>query len=413
MHILLSAFACSPTEGSESRAGWRVALELAKHHEVVVVTDEYRRAAIEAELAHTPRDNPRFVFYRPTWLRSVPFRGQFSRLLYVGWQYSLLPFARRLHRQHRFDVVWHLTWGVFRHPSFLGFMGIPFVLGPIGGGEDAPLRLKRSIHGRDKLAENIRMALNYLAHVSPILWWAFSRADLIFTRTPHTARMLPYGLGQRAICAQEIGATPRAGVVAKQGTGGPLRVLYAGRLLALKGCHLALRAVAAARRRGLDIRYTLVGSGPYEAELRRLSHELGDVAEFIPHVSQEQLFEIYRDMDCFLFPTLHDSGGTVTLEALSFALPVICLDHCGPAEFVDASCGVVVPIANRDEDGVAAGLADALALLAGDPQEFARRSAGALLRADHHRLENQVGRLVTQVELLVANKQGHIQLEEA
>ena len=47
MHILLSAFACSPTEGSESRAGWRVALELAKHHEVVVVTDEYRRAAAE------------------------------------------------------------------------------------------------------------------------------------------------------------------------------------------------------------------------------------------------------------------------------------------------------------------------------------------------------------------------------
>lgn len=413
MRILLSAFACSPTEGSEARAGWRFALELAQTHEVVVLTDEYRRPAIEAELAQAPRDNPRFVFYRPAWLRPVPFRGQFSRLLYVGWQYSLLPFARRLHRQYRFDVVWHLTWGVFRHPSFLGFLGIPFVLGPIGGGEDAPLRLKRSIHGRDKLAENLRMALNYLAHVSPILWWAFARADLIFTRTPHTARMLPYGLGRRAICAQEIGATPRIGVLAKQCQSGPLRILFAGRLLALKGCHLALRAVAVARSRGLDIRFTLIGSGPYEAELKRLSRELGDAAEFVAHVSQEELFGIYREMDCFLFPSLRDSGGTVVLEALSFALPVICLDNCGPAEFVDETCGVVVATANQDEAGVVHGLAAALELLAGNPAELTCRSVGALARADHHRLENQVGRMLARMEQLVADTQSPTRRKQA
>ena len=50
MKILLSAFACKPYAGSEG-VGWRWDVELAKLHEVVVVTDVTRREAIEAELA--------------------------------------------------------------------------------------------------------------------------------------------------------------------------------------------------------------------------------------------------------------------------------------------------------------------------------------------------------------------------
>ena len=109
MKILLSAFACAPNVGSEAGAAWRWAMQLAKDHEVIVVTDEFRRKAIEAELAERPMNNPRFVFYRPFWLKHMPFRSIWSRLLSIGWQYSLLPFARRLHQQHRFDFVHHLT----------------------------------------------------------------------------------------------------------------------------------------------------------------------------------------------------------------------------------------------------------------------------------------------------------------
>ena len=42
MKILLSAFACAPNTGSEPGVGWRWAIELAKQHEVVVVTDATR-----------------------------------------------------------------------------------------------------------------------------------------------------------------------------------------------------------------------------------------------------------------------------------------------------------------------------------------------------------------------------------
>ena len=39
--------------------------------------------------------------------------------------------------------------------------------------------------------------------------------------------------------------------------------------------------------------------------------------------------ELFGSHDLFLFPSLHDSGGFVVLEALSHGLPVVCLDLGG------------------------------------------------------------------------------------
>jgi glycosyltransferase involved in cell wall biosynthesis len=49
-----------------------------------------------------------------------------------------------------------------------------------------------------------------------------------------------------------------------------------------------------------------------------------------------------------LFPS-HEGAGMVVAEALSFGLPVICLDNEGPGEFIDASCGFAIPMMNYDQ----------------------------------------------------------------
>lgn len=399
MKILLSAFACAPNVGSEAGAAWRWAMELARHHEVVVITDEFRREAIEAELVQRPMDNPRFVFFRPRWLRHVPFRSFWSRLLYVGWQYSLLPFARRLHREYQFDFAHHLTWGVFRHPSFLGLLGIPFVIGPLGGGDDAPLRLKRSIRGLAKLGELYRTALNWIARFSPVLWWTMSRAIVIFARTPDTARMLPYGLGKRAVVAQENGTILRSGIVPKHAKpNSPLRVIYAGRLLALKGIHFGIAAVAYARAQGCDVHLTVIGSGPYEQELRAQASTLGVPVEFISQLPQTELFNKYRDADCLLFPSLRDPSPNVVLEALSFALPVITLDLAGCALFVNDECGTVISTHKKSEREIEVALGRAVVELAANPDVLAKKSEGALRRADYFLLERQFARAMAVIE---------------
>jgi glycosyltransferase involved in cell wall biosynthesis len=369
MHILLSAFACVPAAGSEGGGGWRWALELAVHHQVTVVTDVTRREAIEALLASEAHPNIRFVYFRPGWLRLVPLNFSTAQALYSAWQFALLPFAKRLHREGRFDLVIHISYGVFRNPSFLGQLGIPFIFGPLGGGEDAPLRLKRSITGNEKIRELLRSLINKLALFDPFLWLAYARATLILVRTEDTRNALPWPFRKRAVVYQEIGIdVPAHAEPPVRSTGEPLRVLYAGRLLGLKGVHFAIRAMAVLWRKGVACEFTLVGRGPYEAELRRLARKEGveDRIRWVSHLPQPELFELYRHMHCLLFPSLHDSGGNVVLEAQAYGLPVICLDLGGPATLVTPDTAIVVSTRNQDEEGLVRGLVAAIEHLAGD-----------------------------------------------
>jgi len=160
----------------------------------------------------------------------------------------------------------------------------------------------------------------------------------------------------------------------------PLRVLFAGRLLGWKGAHLAIRAVADARQHGTPIDFTLVGRGPYEAELRRLAKCLGmeEAIRWIPQMPQQELFGLYRTMHCFLFPSLHDSSGNVVLEAQANGLPVICLGVGGPATLVTAESAIVIP-ADGGEGEVVGQISQALSRLFSD-EARRREMAGAARR---------------------------------
>lgn len=393
MKILISAFACAPNVGSEGGGGWRWALELAKQHEVFVLTDVSRQNLIEPFL--NASTNPHIIYYRPAFLKKLPLNSHTAQIIYSLWQYSLLPFARRLHQEHHFDLAIHLTYGVFRHPSFLGFLGIPFVFGPVGGGEDAPWRLKKSFPIKDKIAEFVRTLLNISAKYNPFLWLALSRARLILVRTDETARALPLPYQSKAIVHQEIG-TPshqRSTPIIERQTGEIFRVLFAGRLLCLKGIHLALRAVVKAQSSGANLQFTIIGSGPKGKWLKLIADQIGldaSVVRWIEHVPQEELFKLYEEAHCLLFPSLHDSGGNVVLEAMSFGLPVICLDLGGPKTLVNEQCATVINTSKQSEQEVINALTQALLELANNEPKRIAMSMAALKRAKAMAWEKRV-----------------------
>jgi glycosyltransferase involved in cell wall biosynthesis len=62
--------------------------------------------------------------------------------------------------------------------------------------------------------------------------------------------------------------------------------------------------------------------------------------------------------DVLLFPSLRDGGGTVVIEAMSAAKPVVCLDIGGPGLHINEECGIkLVPTSPSD---TVRNLADAL-----------------------------------------------------
>jgi glycosyltransferase involved in cell wall biosynthesis len=181
--------------------------------------------------------------------------------------------------------------------------------------------------------------------------------------TDYTRRALPWPYRKRARVYSNLGLDLKFGIrPARRVEGQALKILFVGRFLGWKGAHFAIRAIAILRRKNLPVEFTLVGDGPYGPELRRVAREEGieDAIDWIAHIPQSKLFDLYESMHCFLFPSLHDSGGSVVLEAQAHGLPVICLDLGGPATLVRPETALVVPTQGLDENAVVQKLAAAL-----------------------------------------------------
>lgn len=392
--VLLSAYACEPDKGSEPGVGWHWARAIAElGHTVWVVTRSNNRASIEQEMARSPHPNMHFVYFDlPTWARWWKKGNRGVHLYYYLWQLGAALVARRLAGTVRFDLVHHITFGVFRHPSFMAFFGLPFIFGPVGGGERAPYILRRSFPLSGFTKDLLRDLANWLVRLDPVMWAVFERSSLILCKTHETLAWIPRRFHVKCQVHLEIGIPEGAAPALRQG-GDEFRVLYVGRLIYLKAMHLGLQAFANLAKVHPGARMTIVGGGPEEPRLRRLAAELGieRSLEWISWTPREEVMEYYARHDCFLFPSLHDSSGNVVLESLSKGLPVVCLDLGGPRVIADSSCGFVVSTAGKDESGVVAGITEALVRLAEDTDLRECLAEGALRRAEAFRWSSVVG----------------------
>lgn len=394
MRILASAFACSPLWGSEPGLGWGWVYGLADQHEVTVLTHEYFRNHIEDGLTRLP---PRRIHFE--YLPLEPRRGAFheqllnSQLYYMRWQWAsrarllaLLNAAQS--RDEPFDLVHHVTWGNFRWPVPLHGLPVPLVLGPLGGGERAPYALYRGLPLRARMKERLRDLIIWTGRYDPWVRRSLRDARWVFCRTPQTIAALPAAARPRAVIAHDIGSPDVLSAVPSGAptAAGRLELLFVGRLLGWKGPQFVLRALKLLRERGVDARLTMVGGGELATYLRGLASDLRIDAhvQWKQNLSREQVLALYAQHDVFVFPSLHDSGGTVVLESLSRGCPVVCVDLGGPPHFVDDSCGRVVRASDGRVDALPNRLADTLAALAADPAARGRLREGALVMARRH-----------------------------
>lgn len=112
-----------------------------------------------------------------------------------------------------------------------------------------------------------------------------------------------------------------------------LRLLFAGRIQPYKGPQVALGAVAALRRRGLDASLVLIGerSGAQAKDPEQLARDagIGDRVLGLAAVPQAELASWYRAADLVLMPSRHETYGLVAAEALASGTPVMAHDVGG------------------------------------------------------------------------------------
>jgi glycosyltransferase involved in cell wall biosynthesis len=270
--ILLSAYACEPGKGSEPGVGWHWAVEIARlGHEVHLLTRANNIIAIQGALVGLCGLPLHIHGYDlPPWARRWKKGGRGVRLYYLLWQWGAYRRARRLQADKCFDMVHHITFGVFRQPSFMGRLGVPFVFGPVGGGESSPPRLMTSLPLRARLTDNLRSAANRMSSFDPLLRGTLRHAALIFCKTPETLAQLPFKVRRKCISMLEVAVDPALIESSPATMSGSLRFLFAGRLLYWKGLHFALSALERMRRRVPEVAFTIVGDGPDRAWLEGL-----------------------------------------------------------------------------------------------------------------------------------------------
>jgi glycosyltransferase involved in cell wall biosynthesis len=376
LKILLSAFACEPNRGSELGVGWNWALSLAQTgHQVVVLTRSVSRPPIEEAMKSAPPGlSLRFEYFDVP----EPLRWQTRGPLHlhvVLWQWLAPGFAKKLHQRERFDCVHHVTLAGLRSPIFMGRLGIPFILGPVGGGERAPWRLRRGYSVSGLIYDAARDVANLMINFTPFMGDMFASAERIYVTSPETLQVLPRRFRDKvqielAIGAEEPSLSLIGGMVrAERQQAACFRVLYAGQFIDCKGMHIGLPAFARLVAAEPGARLTMVGEGAAERRWRRLVEHLGIAAnlEWLPWHSREAMARLYSDHDVLLFPAMHDSGGTVVLEAMNQGLPAVCLKLGGPATLVNESCGCAIDPTGKSVAQVVEALGDALIGLARAP----------------------------------------------
>jgi glycosyltransferase involved in cell wall biosynthesis len=123
-----------------------------------------------------------------------------------------------------------------------------------------------------------------------------------------------------------------------------------------KAVDVAIRALKEVPIAELDI----VGDGPMLNAWRSLVAELGlkDRVHFAGWLTQQQCAGLLLNSVALVLPSLYECGGAVVLEAMAMGKPVIATNWGGPADYLDASSGVLVE--PESYAGMVAGFAQAM-----------------------------------------------------
>lgn len=362
-----------PVGGGAATAACKLAEDIvAQGHEVMVVTAAVRGCSSPESVNGVQLR--RMWSLRRRWLSPKP--------------YELLSFCASLSCR----LTRHLRR--FRPDGVLAFMAVPSGYFAVRSARKLRVPVVVSLQGSDVPGfSRRRLGGVYRLAALPLIRDTLRRADWIVPNSCYLKHLALSFLPEvedktqvirNGIEPELVAETPAAS------QSGYLSIIQVGQLIARKRVDITIRAVAALHNDRIPVHLSVVGEGPMESELRRLSRELDadECVEFLGHLPRERIVRMLREHDVFVMTSAAEGMSNALLEAMASGLPVIIPENGSHDIVAEANCGRIL----RGDLQVELELA--LRRLADDRRECQRLGAAGIEFARRHTWRNSARSLL-------------------
>lgn len=286
---------------------------------------------------------------------------------------------RALRDSGPFDIAHQVMPNAARYPSPLRGMGLPYVMGPVGGALTTPDGFRNE--GRKAAWYTRLRAIDGLRfRYDPWLRATYREAALVIGVAPYMQDVLGDIPLKRFCQMLELGVEDLPPLPARQARDdGTFRLLHVGRGVRTKGLRDVIRAMGHLKDDLPGLRLISAGTGEELPVCKAEAEALGisDRITFHGLIDHAEVEKLYQTSDVFAFPSYREPAGIVLFEAMRWGLPIIGAARGGPDWIIDDETGIRIPV--TEPETYARDIADAIRTLAHDPERV--RKMGTAARA--------------------------------
>lgn len=361
MNILVNAYACRPSAGSEGGMTWRWVEGLAKLHvNLYVITEGEWKEEIDNAVGKSEYRDYMHFYYNPVSerIRKMCWNQGDYRFYYYykKWQKKTLEIAKTIISEHHIDIIHHLNMIGFREPGDLWKIeGIPYVWGPIGGMSYVPLNYLKesSLKTQGKyLFKNLvsKLQFRYSSRVKR----AFGRSDVLICANQNSYKIIKKFYPQKqVVLINETGCSDEGPTKLIENQKDSFDILWVGRFIPTKMLDLTLTVIKELADLP-NLRVHIVGesknpeiTGFYKEKARKLGIE--KICDWRGWISHDAVQALMKESDLLFFPSVVEGTPHVVLESIANNLPIVCFDACGQGDIVNERIGIKIPVSRPEE----------------------------------------------------------------
>jgi len=329
MRILFCNFEYPPLGGGGGVVNALLAEELAKRHQVTVLTSQ------GLGLPQESRESGVKIIRVPVFSRRKAATATlFSMLMFLPMGIRV---GKKLVERDRFDIV-----------------NTHFVLpsGPVGDAiaRHAGIPNVLSLHGGDLYDPSKVLSPHRHAILRKWINILLRRANRVVGQSTNTIKnvhqfydsgidpvKIPLGITRPSLqscCREDWGWSENE-----------VLLITVGRIVARKAVDQLITLMK--QFKGEPVRLLIVGSGPEEGVLKRLAldNQVDRQVHFFGQVAEDEKIRLLQISDLYVSTSQHEGFGLVFLEAMACGLPIVCYDFGGQTDFLhDGENGFLVPL---------------------------------------------------------------------